>query len=120
MNGLAVGRARIDGFSHEGRSRRVLSLVSPAYTLRSQLSPSEYAVARLAVEGKTHDEIARRRSTSPRTIANQLASTYRKLHVSGQSELRARAVVEHARCSTTNAPQHSTGLSFKPIERPMA
>lgn len=51
------------------------------------LSAGEAAVVRLLVEGKTHAEIARWRRTSTRTVANQIASVYRKLGVSGRMEL---------------------------------
>ena len=55
--------------------------------LKDQLSASELAVVALLIEGQSYAEIARRRCKSVRTIANQLASAYRKLHVSGRMEL---------------------------------
>jgi DNA-binding CsgD family transcriptional regulator len=55
--------------------------------LRDELTASELAVIRLLLEGKTHAEMAAARSTSVRTIANQIASAYRKLGVSGRMEL---------------------------------
>jgi DNA-binding CsgD family transcriptional regulator len=94
--GLPVGRARVDGASADGQGHWVMSIDNPAQSLREHLSPSEYEVARLAVEGKTYAAIARARQTSARTVANQLASTFRKLRVSGRCELRAKAVRDHA------------------------
>lgn len=53
------------------------------------LSPGESAVVRLAVLGLSNPEIAKSRGCSPRTVANHLASAYRKLGVSGRRALRA-------------------------------
>jgi len=57
---------------------------------RAALSPGEDAVVELAALGLSNREIALRRGCSVRTVANQLASAYRKLRVSGRRELRAR------------------------------
>ncbi|MCA9599922.1 MAG: helix-turn-helix transcriptional regulator [Myxococcales bacterium] len=51
------------------------------------LSPAEREVVRLALGGFGNGEIAELRQTSLRTVANQLASAYKKLGVSGRSEL---------------------------------
>src|SRR5262245_7436985 len=56
---------------------------------RETLSRSEEEVARLAAQGLSNDAIAARRQCSTHTVANQLASAYRKLGVSGRRELRA-------------------------------
>jgi DNA-binding CsgD family transcriptional regulator len=45
----------------------------------ARLSPSERAVADLAAQGHSNAAIARIRSTSVRTVENQIASVYRKL-----------------------------------------
>ena len=52
-----------------------------------ELSPAEQAVAAASLQGLSTREIARRRSTSPRTVANQLASVFQKLGVHSRSEL---------------------------------
>lgn len=70
-DGLAVRTARVE------------------LTLVRDLSPSELAVAVAMVEGKTHLQIAAERATSLRTVANQVATVYRKLGVSGRLELLA-------------------------------
>jgi DNA-binding CsgD family transcriptional regulator len=62
---------------------------SPSESLPLPLSPGESAVVRLAVLGLSNPEIASRRGCSPRTVANHLASAYRKLGVSGRRALRA-------------------------------
>src|SRR4030095_4102045 len=54
------------------------------------LTEAERDVALLAAAGFSNDDIAQRRRCRPRTIANQLASAYRKMGISGRRELRAR------------------------------
>ena len=39
------------------------------------------------VEGLCYDEIARRRGTSTRTIANQISAVFRRMRVSGRNDL---------------------------------
>jgi DNA-binding CsgD family transcriptional regulator len=53
----------------------------------TELTPAEHAVARLVASGSSNAEIGRARGASPRTIANQLASIYRKLGVGSRAEL---------------------------------
>jgi len=54
------------------------------------LTAAEAAVAALAAEGLGNAEIGRRRGTSPRTVANQLGSSYRKLGGASRTTLQAR------------------------------
>lgn len=51
------------------------------------LTEAERAVARDAISGLSNAAIARRRGSSPRTVANQLAAIYRKLGVTSRAEL---------------------------------
>jgi DNA-binding NarL/FixJ family response regulator len=60
------------------------------------LTPSERAVADLVARGASNEEIARRRRTSTRTVANQIASILRKLGVSSRVAV-ARAIARSAR-----------------------
>jgi DNA-binding CsgD family transcriptional regulator len=53
-----------------------------------KLSAGERAVVALARQGLSNQEIAKARGTSPRTVANQLASAYRKLGIDGRAGLR--------------------------------
>jgi DNA-binding CsgD family transcriptional regulator len=69
------------------RGYRIIGLRRPDLPLKAVLSNSEYAVVRLRNEGKSGAQIAAIRSTSVRTIANQLSATYKKLRVSGRVEL---------------------------------
>jgi DNA-binding CsgD family transcriptional regulator len=66
----------------------------PDDRLHGILSDAEVQVARLLVEGQSHAQIAQRRERSKRTVANQLASTFRKLNVSGRGELLSKLVRE--------------------------
>jgi DNA-binding NarL/FixJ family response regulator len=54
------------------------------------LSSAELEVARLAVEGLSNAQIAERRATSVRTVANQMASILQKLRLSSRRQLAAR------------------------------
>lgn len=72
----------------------LICVTVPGATFLERLSPSEHAVARLSIEGRSYAQMARARRVSERTIANQLAACFRKLGVSGRSELRAKAVQE--------------------------
>ena len=66
---------------------RLLSIDRVDGCLDDFLSPAEAAVARLLLEGYSHHEIAALRQTARHTVANQLTATFRKLEVSGRSEL---------------------------------
>jgi DNA-binding NarL/FixJ family response regulator len=54
------------------------------------ITPAELAVLRAIFEGKSNAAIAHERGTSPRTIANQVASIFRKHGVRSRGELVAR------------------------------
>jgi DNA-binding CsgD family transcriptional regulator len=66
---------------YEVRARR------PEWCLIGRASPAELSVVGLLMEGKTYADIARARSTSVRTVANQMAAIFRRHHVSGRTEL---------------------------------
>jgi len=96
-HGLAIGGARVEGLAPGAPVQWLVSVTNPAHNLRHRLSSAEYQVARLAIDGKSHADIALARGTAQRTIANQLASMSRKLRVSGRAELRALAIREQPR-----------------------
>jgi DNA-binding CsgD family transcriptional regulator len=56
-----------------------------------RLSEAEREVIQLALRGHSNRAIAVVRRCSGSTIANQLASAYHKLRISGRRELRAKA-----------------------------
>ena len=58
------------------------------------LTTAEARVVRAIFEGKSNDAIARERGTSPRTVANQVASIFRKHRVASRAELVAHYLVE--------------------------
>jgi DNA-binding CsgD family transcriptional regulator len=68
----------------------------PDYVLSDALTPREQAIVRRLVEGWSTSSLAAERRTSGRTIANQLASVFRKMNVSGRRELLARVVRDHS------------------------
>jgi DNA-binding CsgD family transcriptional regulator len=68
----------------------VLSVPLDDGSLTAALSEAEREVAMLAAKGMKNAEIARRRGTSTRTVANQMASILRKLGVSSRYALAAR------------------------------
>jgi DNA-binding CsgD family transcriptional regulator len=78
-------------FGHLESSRLFLAL-RPDATLKDRLTPIEYEIARLVIEGKSHAEISQARRTTPRTIANQIGSLFGKLRVKGRFELIAAAL----------------------------
>jgi DNA-binding NarL/FixJ family response regulator len=55
-----------------------------------RLSDAERAVAEALLEGQSNAEIAAARGVAVRTIANQVASIFRKLGVRSRTELAAR------------------------------
>ena len=55
-----------------------------------RLSPAERSIATALLEGHTSAEIASRRRTSERTVANQIRSIFEKLGVASRVELAAR------------------------------
>jgi DNA-binding CsgD family transcriptional regulator len=62
----------------------VSELTPPQLT---QLTATEREVALLVCEGLSNKEIATKRSTSPHTVGNQLASIFTKLQVGHRYEL---------------------------------
>jgi DNA-binding CsgD family transcriptional regulator len=70
-----------------GRELFVLSLPSPVARLPAVLTDAERHVAALVLDGLSNRSIAEMRGTSVRTVANQIASVFRKLNVTGRAEL---------------------------------
>jgi DNA-binding NarL/FixJ family response regulator len=78
-----------------------LSVSRPDHWLDGVLSPCERKVLRSRVDGLSHDDVARVFDISRRTVANQIASGYKKLGVSGRLELLNRVLVP---CDRVEAP----------------
>ncbi len=68
-------------------AQRSISVARPDTQLAAWLAPAEHAVIALLIEGQSYAEIARARNTSIRTVANQVASGFRRVGVSGRAEL---------------------------------
>jgi DNA-binding NarL/FixJ family response regulator len=51
------------------------------------LTPAEVTVAQLILQGKSNREIAAQRGSTVRTVANQVASLFRKMNVRSRLEL---------------------------------
>ena len=68
-------------------SQQTITVPRPDVALAAWLAPAEHAVINLLVEGQSYAEIAQTRQTSVRTVANQVASGFRRLGVSGRAEL---------------------------------
>jgi DNA-binding NarL/FixJ family response regulator len=82
---------------HDGTQWLVIGARRPDARLEEMLSDCECAVARLRVEGRSHAEIAKLRSVSPRTVANQLTATFQKLRVSGRADLLRELICSYGR-----------------------
>lgn len=110
---------RVGQLSFGESTYRVVSVARPEVELARLLTRAQYEVVRLLIEGKTHVEIASSRCRSTRTIANQLGAAFRRLGVSGRSELLRRLIVEPAACSegTPARTPAKRGVSESPRDR---
>lgn len=73
----------------------------------AMLSRAERIVFEAVISGLATNEIASLRGATPRTIANQLASIFRKLQLGSRSELLAR----YAHCYRESRPAHDQNAS---------
>ena len=76
--------------------RRLISVRRPDPRALRILSRAEAHVVDLLVEAKARNQLAQFRGTSPRTIANQLAQVYKKLHLTGRIPLLIRIIEANA------------------------
>lgn len=75
------------GHTERQFSEQTITVPRPDTALVAWLAPAEHAVIDLLIEGRCYAEIAQARETSIRTVANQVASGFRRLGVSGRAEL---------------------------------
>lgn len=66
---------------------KMLQIVVDAVPLPASLTPAEREVVELILEGLSSKEIAARRGTAARTVANQLARVFEKMGVNSRGEL---------------------------------
>jgi DNA-binding NarL/FixJ family response regulator len=74
----------------EGAEMLILSFRLPPPELPASFTRAERLVACAILEGKSNEQIARERNTSVRTVANQVASVFRKLGVHSRGEVAAK------------------------------
>lgn len=79
--------ATLSFFQRGSDQLRVVAAPRPDRRLSRALPPAELAVVRALIEGQCYAEIAEQRGTSTRTIANQITAVFRRMRVSGRSEL---------------------------------
>ena len=77
-------RLETDGSSSDPT---VVSFSLPETDWRDPLTPAEIDVVEDVLAGLGNAQIAGKRTSSPRTVANQLASIYKKLRVRSRLEL---------------------------------
>jgi hypothetical protein len=88
FNERAVVLARCSTLvGRDDRELRVIGMPRSDRRLADVVPSAELAVIRGLVEGSSHEDIAQKRGTSVRTIANQVGSVFRRLKVSGRNEL---------------------------------
>jgi DNA-binding NarL/FixJ family response regulator len=73
----------------------VVSVRRPDLDFPVRLSDAEEAVLRQLLAGHSHAQISGERATSPRTVANQLATAFRKFGVSGRCAV-VQQVIAHS------------------------
>lgn len=71
----------------DGSGPAVISFSVPENDWQAALTAAEVSVVEDVLAGLGNSAIARKRESSPRTVANQLASIYRKLRVRSRLEL---------------------------------
>lgn len=89
---MNVARKRVTPFALGGDRYMVVSTELPDLATLEELTPAERDVVAAVLRGRNNAEIAAERGCAYRTVANQLASVYRKLGVSSRHELLARLV----------------------------
>jgi DNA-binding NarL/FixJ family response regulator len=99
------------------RELRVVSVPRPDRRLARVLPPAELIVIRWLIEGLPYREIAERRGTSTRTIANQITAVFRRLRLSGRNELVHRLFFDEDSRGTP-APVKAETMVPLPAEKP--
>jgi DNA-binding NarL/FixJ family response regulator len=85
---MVAVRARLG----EDSNLELIGMPRPDSGMASILPHAQLAVTRHLVEGDCYKKISVERGTSQRTIANQIAAVFRRLNVSGRSELLQRLI----------------------------
>jgi DNA-binding NarL/FixJ family response regulator len=78
---------RVRRFGRDGDVFLVASYPVQRPAAFASLNPAELAVVEAVLDGQSQRAIALERGVAARTVANQLASAYRKLGVRGAAEI---------------------------------
>ena len=81
---------RLTRFRIQSEELAVLSFPIAQASTVAHLTGAEREVAQAILHGLSNEEIAQRRGTSPRTVANQIAGLFRKMGAQSRSELARR------------------------------
>ncbi len=84
-----MARTVVEELEHGGERHLVIGYSLPRPASFAELTPSELDVVDRWLEGATMRAIAEARGAAERTVANQIASAYRKLGVSSRAALLA-------------------------------
>jgi DNA-binding CsgD family transcriptional regulator len=114
-----IRSGRFSACSWRARSLHVVSLPRPELQLQRQLTVAQYDVACSIIDGASHAQISRDRRKSVRTVANQIASVFQRLGVSGRGEL-IRALLEASDEMIVRTPWRSPSLTRARPLRPSA
>jgi DNA-binding NarL/FixJ family response regulator len=87
---------RLSKLHVDGETYFVVSVLRPDLQFPVPLSLAEAEVVRSLIAGQSHAQISGARATSPRTVANQLATAFRKLGVSGRRATIERLILHSA------------------------
>jgi DNA-binding NarL/FixJ family response regulator len=101
--------AAISFVNLHGEQLRVVAMPRPDRRLAEILPPAELAAVQSLIEGRSYAEIARARGTSTRTIANQITAVFRRMGVSGRSELLQRLFYSEGLSCSQPAPSSRRG-----------
>lgn len=101
---------RVSLLRDSGRVYRVVSAERLDNQLVGLLTGAELSVVRGLVEGRCYAQIALERGSSPRTVANQVATAFQRLNVSGRSELLSSLVRKRARPRAERAGATSAAI----------
>jgi DNA-binding NarL/FixJ family response regulator len=99
----APRHGRSSQLEHEGQTYLVISVLRPDLRFPVALSDAEAAVLRSLLAGNSYAQISGARAVSPRTVANQLATAFKKLGVSGR-----RATIEYLIQQSAMSPFRET------------
>jgi DNA-binding NarL/FixJ family response regulator len=119
-----AGEARCSNlYVDADREFRIVSMPRPEQTLSSVLPSAEFEVIQSLVEGLSYQDIAERRDTSARTVANQISAVFRRLQVSGRNALVERLFLDQEsrqprKRATEQASQSDTSRSPSARSRP--